>query len=71
MEQRVAIKFCAKLKKMATKTFETLKSAYGEECLSKTSVSEWYKRFKEGRYKAMNGKTVLQLPEQKNGGSRS
>jgi hypothetical protein len=29
--------------------FEMLKSAYGEECLSRTSVFEWHKRFKEGR----------------------
>jgi hypothetical protein len=26
-----------------------LKSAYGEECLSRTNVFEWHKRFKEGR----------------------
>jgi transposase len=26
-----------------------LKSAYGEECLSRISVFEWHKRFKEGR----------------------
>jgi transposase len=26
-----------------------LKSAYGEECLSRTSVFEWHKRFKEWR----------------------
>jgi transposase len=24
-------------------------SAYGEECLSRTSVFEWHERFKEGR----------------------
>jgi hypothetical protein len=33
MEQRAAIKFCVKLKKTATETFEMLKSPYGEECL--------------------------------------
>jgi hypothetical protein len=26
-----------------------LKSVYGEECLSRTCVFEWHKRFKEGR----------------------
>jgi hypothetical protein len=40
MEQRAAIRFCAKLKKTATET-EMLKSAYGEECLSRTSVFQW------------------------------
>jgi hypothetical protein len=49
MEQRAAIKFCVKLKKTATETFEMLKSAYGEECLSRTSMFERHKRFKEGR----------------------
>jgi hypothetical protein len=48
MEQRVAIKFCVKLKKTATETFEILRSACGEKCL-RTSVFEWHRRFKEGR----------------------
>jgi hypothetical protein len=48
MEQKAAIKFCAKLKKAATETFEMLKRAYGEECLSSTSVFEWHKTYKGG-----------------------
>jgi hypothetical protein len=47
MEQRAAIKFCIKLKKTAIKRSEMFKSAYGEEYLSRTSASEWHKRFKE------------------------
>jgi hypothetical protein len=46
MEQRAAIKFCVKLKKTATETFDMWKNAYGEECLSRTSVFEWHKTFK-------------------------
>jgi hypothetical protein len=38
------MKFCVKLKKTATETFEMMKSAYGEEYLSRTSVFEWHKR---------------------------
>jgi hypothetical protein len=49
MEQREAIKFCVKLKKTATKTFEVLRSAYCDECVLRTSVFEWHKMFKEGR----------------------
>jgi transposase len=49
LEQRAAIKFCVKLNKTATETFEILKSAYGEECLSRTSVFDLHKRFKAGR----------------------
>jgi transposase len=49
MEQTSAKRFCVKLKKRDTETFEILKSAYGEEYLSRTSVFEWHKRFKERR----------------------
>jgi hypothetical protein len=56
VEQRAVIKFCIKLKKTATETFEMLKSVYGEEYPSKTSVFEWHKMFKDGRsrYKTMH-----------------
>jgi hypothetical protein len=47
MEQRAAIKFCVKLKKTATETFEMLKNTYGEACLSRTSMFEWHKRYIE------------------------
>jgi hypothetical protein len=47
MEQIAAIKFCVKLKKTATETFEKLKNAHGEECLSRTNVFQWHKMFKE------------------------
>jgi hypothetical protein len=46
-EQRTVTKFCVKLKKTATETFEMLKSVHFKECLSQTCVSEWRKRFKE------------------------
>jgi transposase len=47
--KRSAIKFYVKLNKTATETFKMLKRAYGEECLSRTGVFEWHKRFKEER----------------------
>jgi hypothetical protein len=40
MEERATVKFHVKLKKTATETFEMLKNAYGEECLSRTNVFE-------------------------------
>jgi hypothetical protein len=49
MEQRAAMKFYVKLKKSSPETFGILKSAYGEECLSRISVFEWHKRFKEAQ----------------------
>jgi hypothetical protein len=62
MEQRAVIKFCVKLKKTATETFEMLKSAYGEKCLSRASVFEWCKRYIEAqkvRMQKLQVKTML------------
>jgi hypothetical protein len=41
--------FCVKLKETATETFEMLKSAYVEACLSRSSAFEWYKLLKEAQ----------------------
>jgi histone-lysine N-methyltransferase SETMAR len=49
IEQRVNIKFLVKLRKSATETFHLLKEVYGEDCLSRTQVFEWHKRFAGGR----------------------
>ena len=49
VEQRVNVKFCVKLGKSTTETYHLLKKVYGDECLSRTQVFEWFKRFKEGR----------------------
>jgi hypothetical protein len=48
-EQHVCIKFCFKLAKTFTETFQMLKQAYGEDCLSRTQCYEWYQHFKSGR----------------------
>ena len=48
-EQRVCIKFCLKLRKTFTETFQVLQQAYGEDCLSRTQCHEWYQRFKSDR----------------------
>jgi hypothetical protein len=37
------------LEKKHTDTFEMLKNACGEECIWRTGVFEWHKKFKEGR----------------------
>lgn len=49
MEQRVVIKFCFKLKRSVTETFQTIKTFHGDVCLSRIKVFEWYSRFKNGR----------------------
>jgi len=49
VEQRVNIKFLIKLGKSATETYNLLIEDYGDQCLSRTQVFEWFKKFKEGR----------------------
>jgi len=49
VEQGVNVKFCVKLGKSATETCDLLKKVYGDECISRTQVFDWFKRFKEGR----------------------
>ena len=49
VEQCVNVKFCVKLGKSATETYDLLKKVYGNEFLSRTQIFEWFKRFKEGR----------------------
>jgi hypothetical protein len=47
-DQRVCIKFCMKLGRNGAETFETLQTAFREQCLSHACIFEWQKRFKEG-----------------------
>jgi len=49
VEQRANVKFCVKLGISAIETYDSLKKVSGDECLSRTQVFEWFKRFKEGR----------------------
>jgi hypothetical protein len=49
LEQSANIKFCFKTGKTATETFQLIKQAYGDNALSRTGVSEWYTRFRDGR----------------------
>lgn len=49
VEQRIVVKFHFKLGKTASETYLLLKEVYGSECLSRTRVFEWFKRFKNGR----------------------
>jgi hypothetical protein len=46
-EQRVCIKFCQKVGKTATETYEMLQQAFGETALSRSNTFEWYSGKKE------------------------
>jgi len=48
-EQRICIKFCFKIGKTATETYQLLQQAYGEDAMGRTQVFYWVSRFKEGR----------------------
>ena len=48
-EQRYAIKFMQKEGETCTNAYSRLRAVYGEQCLSRTRVFEWFKRFRDGR----------------------
>jgi len=48
-EQCCAIKFCVRLGKSATVTYEKLQRAYGEHSLSRSQVFRWHNSFLEGQ----------------------
>ena len=47
--QRVCVKFCFKTGKSASETYELLKTAFGDNCMSQSNVFVWFNRFKNGR----------------------
>jgi len=49
LEQRYAIKFCVRLGKNATETFQMLQEAFKEDCISRSQSGRWHKAFKESR----------------------
>ena len=48
IEQRANIKFCFKLGITFTKTDQMMKKVYGDDCLCRSRIHEWFKRFQEG-----------------------
>jgi hypothetical protein len=49
VQQRVCIDFCSRLGKTGAETYEMLQAAFGESCLSRSKIFEWYSHFKSGR----------------------
>jgi hypothetical protein len=49
IQQCVCIKFCMKLSKSSTKTFEMLHMSFKEHSLSSIVVFEWHSRFMAGQ----------------------
>ena len=42
-EQRICIKFCFKIRKTATETYQLLQQAYGEGTMGHTQMFDWFK----------------------------
>ena len=53
-EQRVCIKFCVRLGKTGSDTFEMLNMAFSDSCMSRSRTFEWSGRFKNGRTSTAN-----------------
>ena len=49
IEQRANIKFCFKHDKTFTETHQMMKNVYADDCLFRSLIHEWFKRFQEGR----------------------
>ena len=47
-DQQIYIKFCFQLGKTSSETIQMMQKAFGNECMSKTRIKEWYNRFKGG-----------------------
>ena len=47
--QRINIKYCVTIGKSASETLPLLTVDYGEYAMTKLSVFEWHRRFKEGQ----------------------
>jgi hypothetical protein len=48
LEQRINMKFCAKLGSSASETLQMLTEAYGADAVKKLSVFDWHEKCKEG-----------------------
>ena len=48
-EQRICIKFCFSLKKIAAETHRMLQQAFRDNAMSQSNAFLWYKCFKDGR----------------------
>jgi len=60
-KQRTNIKFCFKIGKNFTETFQLMKQVYGDDCLSRSRVHEWFQRFQSGREDINDDEHVGQL----------
>jgi len=64
LEESVCVKFCSKLGKNFTETFQLLNQAYGEDCMSHTQCYEWFKFLKRAKCRSATIPGLDDLPHQ-------
>jgi len=57
-EKRICIKFCFKIGKTATETYQLLQQEYGEDVVGRKQVFDWLCLFKAGRTSAESNPPV-------------
>ncbi len=60
-EQCTAIKFCLKLEMNHAGTYKMMKTAYGDACLTRWNIFEWFGRFWEDR-ESVKDEAVADIP---------
>ena len=55
VEQHVNVKFCVKLGKSTTETYDLFKKFCADECLARTQAFERFRRFEEERGEVRDG----------------
>ncbi|GFT32320.1 HTH_48 domain-containing protein [Trichonephila clavipes] len=60
-DQQICMKFCVKLGKTGTETYEMKKTAFGENAMSRARFFEWLRRFKEDR-QSVNRRSLIWTP---------
>jgi hypothetical protein len=55
-EQLMCIKFCFKIGKTATETYQLLQQAFGEDAVGRIKVFDWFRHFKERRTSARDNR---------------
>ena len=48
-DQRICIKFCFQLGNTSSETIQMMQKAFGNKCMRKIRIKDWYNRFKGGR----------------------
>jgi len=54
IRQRCVIEFCVKRGKSGNETLEMLRQAYGGETLSRATVFQWWRHFKDGNMRVID-----------------